>query len=611
VFSRVKVSVPQNRPSFEALWNDKRLRAVLILLATFIAYLPASRGGFVWDDETLIVHNSEIQASDGLHRLWLTTESPDYYPVTGSLWWLEWRLWGDDARGYHLVNVLLHVANALLVWMVLCRLKIPGAWLAALVFAVHPVNVASVAWISEEKNTLSMLFYATATLLYLRFDEDGRWSWYVLSLGVFLLALLSKTSLVTLPLVLLGLVWWLHGKIRLRDYLLSVPFFILSLVLGLVTVWFQSNRISQGQTIQTGGFLSHLVAAGWVPWFYLYKALLPYDLSAVYPKWNIDASSLASWLPGVILVASLGLFWWKRNTWGRPVFLASAYFVVTLSPVMGFIHQTFHRYSLVADQWQYHSIIGVIALIVGVAAAICHRMGKWARFVGVVMSVAVLMVLGVATWTRAGIYADSESLWWDTLAKNPDAWVAHSNLGVALAARGRIQEAMAQYEAALQANPNYAEAHYNLGLALMQSGKINEAMAQYEQALQADPNDAEAHYNLGVALMQSGRINEAIAQYEQALQTNPDYTQAHINLGAALMQSGRITEAIAQYEQALQTNPNLAEVHYNLAVALAQAGRFPEAITHLQEALRLKPDFPEAQTALDKARAQAENQKHP
>jgi protein O-mannosyl-transferase len=603
-----------NCPSFEAFWNDKRLRAVLILLVALLAYLPALRGGFIWDDESLILHNSEIQASDGLHRIWLTTESPDYYPVTGSLWWLEWRLWGDSPMGYHLVNVLFHAVNAILVWMVLCRLKVPGAWLAGLVFAVHPVNVATVAWISEQKNTLSMLFYAAATLLYLKFDEDGRWGWYGLSLGLFLLALLSKTALVTLPLVLLGCVWWLHGKIRLRDYLLSIPFFILSLVLGLVTVWFQSNRVAQGQAIQPDGFLTHLVAAGWVPWFYLYKAILPYDLCVIYPKWNIDTASLASWLPGVILVASLALFWRKRNTWGWPVFLASAYFVVTLFPVMGFIHQTFHRYSLVADQWQYHSIIGVIALVVGAAVAIRRRMGEWARSIGVVVSVVALMMLGATTWTRAGIYADSVSLWRDTLAKNPDAWVAHSNLGVALVRGGMIQEAIGQYEQALQANPHYAEAHYNLGLALMQSGKINEAMTQYELALRADPNDAEAHYNLGVALGQSGKINEAMAQYQLALQANPNYTEAHINLGAALMQSGKINEAIAQFAEALQADPNFAQVHYNLGVALTQAGRFQEAIAHLQEALRLKPNFTEAQAALEKVRGQvgnAENQKRP
>jgi protein O-mannosyl-transferase len=604
----------QNRPSCEALWNDKRLGALLILLITLIVYLPALRGGFIWDDQSLVVHNPEIQASDGLHRLWLTTESPDYYPVTGSLWWLEWRLWGDSPMGYHLVNVLFHAANAILLWMILCRLKIPGAWLAGLVFAVHPVNVATVAWISEQKNTLSMLFYAAATLLYLRFDEDGRWRWYVLSLGAFLLALLSKTALVTLPLVLLGLVWWLRGKIRLRDYLLSVPFFVLSLVLGLVTVWFQSSRVMLGQTIQPGSFLSHLVAAGCVPWFYLYKALLPYRLCAIYPKWNIDVSSLASWLPGIILVAGLALFWCKRKTWGRPVFLAAAYFVVTLAPVMGFIHQTFHRYSLVADQWQYYSIIAIIALVVGAAMVMRRRTGKWAQPLGVVLSVLVLMVLGVATWTRAAVYADSVSLWRDTLAKNPDAWVAHGNLGAALMKDGRIQEALAQYEQALQANPNYAEAHYNLGLALMQLGNVNEAITQYEQALQADPDDAETHYNLGVALVQSGRIDEGMLQYKQALQVNPNYTEAHINLGAALLQSGKINEAIVQFEQALQANPGFAQADYDLGVALTQAGRFQEAITHLQEALRLKPDYPEAQAALEKARGQAgdnENQKRP
>jgi hypothetical protein len=263
------------------------------------------------------------------------------------------------------VNVLLHAVKAVPVWMILRRLKIPGDWLAGLVFAVHPVNVATVAWISEQKNTLSMLFYAVAILLYMRFDEEDRWRWYGLSLGAFLLALLSKTAVVMLPFVLLGCVWWLRGWVRRQDFLCSVPFLVLSLVMGLVTIWFEYNRDLGGHANRTDSFLSHLAVAGRAPWFYLYKAFLPFNLSVIYPKWDINASFWISYLSGMVLVGCLTLFWWKRRAWGRPLFFGLGYFVVMFFPASGFFDQAFYRQSLVADHWQYYSIVGAIALAIG------------------------------------------------------------------------------------------------------------------------------------------------------------------------------------------------------------------------------------------------------
>ncbi|MGO9526362.1 MAG: glycosyltransferase family 39 protein, partial [Verrucomicrobiia bacterium] len=392
--------------------------AILLVVLTVLAYIPALRGGFVFDD-VLIIDSPLIHATNGLSRIWFKAEAQDYYPLTESLWWLEWRWWGDHATGYHVVNVLLHAVNAVLVWMVLRRLKIPGAWLAALVFAIHPVNVATVAWISEQKNTLSMLFYLVAILLYLRFDEERRWGWYGLSLAAFVLALLSKTAVVMLPVVLLGCVWWLHRTVRVRDVLSSVPLFVLSLVMGLVNIWFEYYRSMGGHALRTVGFPFRLAAAGWVPWFYLYKALLPANLMVIYPQWEIDASRWVAYLPGIVLIGSLALFWWKRHTWGRPWFFGLGYFVVTLFPVLGFFEQSFYRFSLVADHWQYYSIIGVIALAVAAGESVCRRMGEQGRYAGIVACVAVVMVLGAATWRRSGVYAGEETLWRDNVAKNP------------------------------------------------------------------------------------------------------------------------------------------------------------------------------------------------
>ena len=586
-------------------WRSFGGGAALIVLLTVVAYIPAMRGGFVFDDHVLIQGNWIIKARDGLHRFWFTTQAPDYYPMTWSLWWLEWRWWGDNAAGYHVVNVLLHALNAILVWIILRRLKIPGAWLAGLVFAIHPVNVATAAWISEQKNTLSMLFYAAAIILYLRFDEEGRWRWYGFALAAFLLALLSKTAIVMLPVVLLLCVWWRRGRVRWNDVLRSLPFFVLSLVSGLATIWFQHYRALRGHTYQTESFAARLATAGCAPWFYWYKAILPFDLSAVYPKWHIDAADWLSYLPGMALVGCFVVLWRARGTWGRPLLFAFGYYVVTLFPVLGFFEQGFYRYSFVADQWQYPAIAAPIALAVAAAASIFRRMGEQHRLRERLAGIAVVIALGAATGIRGGIYADDETLWRDTLAKNPQGWIAHTNLGFALWQAGKVPEAVVHWEQALRINPNSAETHNDMGMALAQAGRTQDAINHFERALQIKPDYADAHNNLGLALAQAGRIQDAIGQFELALSFNVNDVEAHSNLGMTLARAGRFPEAIGRFEQALQIDSNYAEVHNNLALALWQVGRVQDAIRHWEQALRIKPDLAAAHRGLGDALFQA------
>jgi len=475
-------------------------KAGLLVLITFAVYLPVLRGGFVFDDYPLVAENGIVRADDGIRRFWTGAGTADYYPLTGSLWWLEWRCWGDRAAGYHVLNVVLHAANAVFLWMILRRLNIPGAWLAALVFAIHPVNVATAAWISEQKNTLSMLFYTVAILLYLRSNAENQWSWYGLSLWAFLLALFSKTAVVMLPLALLGCLWWLYGRLRWKDWMRVAPFFALSLFFGLVTVRFQYHRVLRGTTFRPEGFLSQLAAAGWVVWFYLGKVLWPVNLSAIYPKWNIDPARGTSWLPVLFLAGCLALFWSKRKMWGKPLLFGIGYFVVTLFPVLGFFDQGFYDYSLVADHWQYCSIIGVIALAVAAGIAICRRVGDRRKTLVMAASAMILVVLGVGTWVRAGVYATSETLWLDTVTKNPEAWMAQYNLGLALGKAGRIDGAIEHFQRAVQLKPGFAEAHNYLGTALLQDGKVTEAIEQYRQALRIKPDYVEAQVNLDRAL---------------------------------------------------------------------------------------------------------------
>jgi tetratricopeptide (TPR) repeat protein len=578
-------------PTDGRLTQRPLILATVLGIITFAAYSPALRGGFVFDDDSLIIHNRLIHAGDGLYRFWFTTQAPDYWPLTSTLWWLEWHTWGNHAPGYHAISVLLHAVNVILIWLILRRLKIPGGWFAAAIFAIHPVNAATVAWISEQKNTLSTFFYAIAILLYLGFDENRRRSSYIFSLTAFLLALLSKTGVVMLPVVLLLCAWWLHGRLRRLDWLRTIPLFLLSLVSGLATIWFQHHRAMGTQATQTMSFAARLATAGYIPWFYLYKALLPVDLTVIYPKWVIDPSSWASYVPGIILIGSLAVFWWKRETWGRPWLFGLGYFLITLFPVLGFFDQSFHRYSWVADHWQYLSIIGVIALVVAGGERITRRISAPVRCVGVV---AILAVLGVGTWRRSGVYADEETLWRDNIAKNPKAWLAYSNLGDSLSHAGRFPEASEQYEQALQINPDYAEAHSNLGVVLFREGKIQDAIQQYEQAIRINPDFPGAHCNLGIAWLQTGRIAGAITQYQQALRSTPDYTEAYYDMGNAFLQTGKLPDAIEQYQLALHIDPDYADAHNNLGKALLASGRTTEAIEHFEQVLRINPASAEA-----------------
>ncbi|MDY6950166.1 MAG: tetratricopeptide repeat protein [Thermodesulfobacteriota bacterium] len=610
------------------------LRAAVLVLITVVVYIPAMGGGFIWDDDLFLTENPLIKADDGLYRFWFTAEAPDYFPLVSSFLWLEWRLWGMDATGYHVVNILLHAMSSLLMWLVLKRLRIPGAWLAALVFAIHPVNVESVAWITERKNTQPMVFYLLTILSYLKFQEEDRTRWYVLGLAACLLALLSKTSVVMLPFVLLGCLWWRQGGLTRKDLVRSTPFFLLSALLGLVTVWFQYNVAIGEDTFRTAGFFSRLAGAGWAIWFYVYKALVPQKLSFVYPQWQIDAASVVSYVPALLVAGSLGLFWRYRKSWGRGPLFGLGYFVVTLFPVLGFFDINFMRYTLVTDHWQYTSIIGIIALVVGLGTAIVAKRPQLKKMATVV-AVAIVGVLSVLSWGECHKYKDVEALWRDTVAKNPQAWVAHNNLGTALLAKeafeeavihctealrmnpghakvhcalgtalagvGRLEEAVTHLSNGLALNPNLASAHYDLGRALSALGRLEEAVKHFSEALRLAPGLAEGHADLGIALAKMGRLPEAMGHFARAGEMDPAFAGAHYNLGLALVGQGRMKEAVSAFSRAVAVDPQFAEAYYNLGAVLASVGRLDEAIGHFSQALQIRPDFREAKQSLKRA----------
>ncbi len=577
-----------------------------IFFAAVAAYWPALRGGLVWDDDAHVTPVA-LESVHGLWRIWFELRATNqYYPFLHTVFWLEHRLWGDAVLGYHLANVSEHALAACFIVLIVRRLGLPGGWLAGLLFALHPVCVEAVAWISEQKSTLSGLFYLASAFAYLGFDRSRRGSHYFLALGLFVLALLSKTVTATLPAVLLVIFWWQRGRLDWRrDIRPLLPWFAIGAGAGLFTAWIEKRYVGAQGASYALTLGQHLLLAGRILCFYAGKIVWPSDLIFSYPHWAIETTVWWQYLylAGVVVVL-FGFLHLARS--GRRGPLASfLIFAGTLFPVLGFLNVYPFRYSYVADHFQYLAALGIIV------PSACLLTESMQRIPHGKASALVLLpvLLGGLTWQQSAMYRDAETLYRTTLARNPTSWMSHNNLGVVLLNEpGRLPEAIAEFRAALQINPDDAEAHSNLGTALAKMpGGLPEAIEEFQAALRLQPGLAEVHNFFGMALARvPGRLPEAIAEYQTALRIQPGYADAHDNLGLALAQTpGKTEGAIAEFRAAVRANSGSAKAHNNLGRALSQIpGGMPEAISEYQVALQLQPDFAEAHNNLGIALAQ-------
>jgi tetratricopeptide (TPR) repeat protein len=593
------------------------LPGLFLVAATFLAYLPALHGGFVWDDDSWTTRISGLlQNFSGLRTMWFhPTALQQYYPLTGTTFWIDYHLWGFWTLPYHFENVLLHSLATVLFWRLLLRLQLPGAWLAAALFALHPVMVESAAWITERKNVLSLVFYLGALLAYQRYagnrqeasDDSSqvrqsesvspvtgrRAFFYGLAFVLFLCALLAKTTAFSLPAVILLIGWWKRGQIRWRaDVLPTLPFFALALGLCALAAWLEKNHVGAHGPDFALNFPQRCLIAGRAFWFYLGKLFWPAQLCFVYPRWQPNPGVWWQWLYPVTAAGTILGLWLARKRIGRGPIAALLFFVGTSFPLLGFLNTYFMRYSFVCDHWVYLPSLGVLALV----AALVVRMAEQLRLRRGVYGFAavILAVLSILTWRQCGMYANLQTLWRTTIARNPDCWLAQNNLGTILFNQDNLAEAIQRFERALQIKPDSADTLNNLGGALARQGKLDKAIQYYDRALQLKPDDVEAQNNLGVALADQGKFDEAVRHYERALQLDPDYAEAHNNLGITLADQGKLDEAIQHYERVLQLKPDYAEAHNNLGIALADQGKLDEAIQHFERALQLKPDYVEA-----------------
>ena len=516
-------------------WKLLLLRALLIVAAGFWVFAPALHGDWLMDDDLYLTQNVLLHDPARLWKIWFAPGSLiEYYPIEASAQAIQWRLWHMNTLGYHVTNLILHLASALLVWRLLSKFGLRLAWLGGFLFVIHPAVVESVAWISEFKNTLSLPFFLLSMCAWIDYEERGRSRDYFMALGLFVVAMLCKISMAFFPLVILLFAWWKRGRIGWSDLKSAAPFFAVSLVLGLTTVlagdWFREAHLQSASNPQIGGFLTRLALAGQSISFYFSKSVWPVEMLPIYPKWPVDPRSLISFLPWPVLGGVICWLWSKRASWGRHALLGLGFFLINLAPFIGFNSVTYMGFTWVMDHFLYLPLIGLIGLAIAALEGIEGRISvdrrPWLAGIAAVM----LALLAWESHVYAGMFIGPEKLWTYTVERNPTSWLAHNNLGNVLLETGRLPEAIDQYEESLQFNPNGVEAHSNLGFALEQTGRINEAIENYKQALKFNPHFSVALSNLANALSRTGRVEEAIAAYEQVLLVNPNDSDARANL---------------------------------------------------------------------------------
>jgi protein O-mannosyl-transferase len=692
-----------------------------LLVATLLAYAPALRGGFIWDDDYYVVRNNALRNLDGLQQIWVgvadmrTYPAPQYYPMTFTSLWIDYHLWGLNPTGYHITNLLLHVLCAWTLWTLLRKLQVPGATAAAFLFALHPINVESAAWITERKNVLSGLFFLLSALVYLTYleaksqtpspstrgegggegqtnahSEDqtalppapsvstelaevqgtGRgssddykfelpkepWKLYTLALLLFFFALTSKTVTATLPAAILVILWWKRGRLAWRDATPLLPFFALGLVFSVLTGWIERNHVGAIGAEWDYSPAQRLLIAGRAVWFYLAKLAVPLDLAFIYDKWTINAADAVQWLAPIAVASVLAGAVVLTKRWGRGLLATLLLFGGLLVPAMGFVNFFPMRYSLVANHFVY---LPAMALIAGACALGAILLRRQPLAVSVAVATVVCLIMGGLTFAHARIYAGPEQIWRDTIARSPNAWMAHNNLGVLLLNENKLDEAQRHFEKALDLRKNNIEAAMNLGrvaeargdlataerlyitsinfvaansrldsrvagrpirrpaytqpylslgkLRLDQNNPV-EAEAAYAAAVAQDDSSATALSALGEVRRQLGKSAEALDLQDRALQLDRLSPQVRINLGNALMDLGRVPEARFEYGNALELDPQNAKAASNIGLTFAVEGKWTDAINMFEHALKLDPDFEQARQNLEAARRRASGQ---
>jgi len=552
-------------------------KVLIILLAGLLIYAPVFHAGWLWDDDQEITASAVLPDPNGLVKIWAGNAGADYLPLKTTVQWLFFRAIGTNQTGWHLLNISLHLACALLVWKVFARLGIREAWLGGLLFCIHPILAESVAWVSELKNTLSLFFLLFSMLAYLTFDQRKQESGYWWAIVLYIMAILCKGSVVMYPFVLLLYCWWKRGRIDLHDILRSVPFFVISLGMGLVTIYFQFERAIGTETIPVGGMVSRTATAGLAILFYFSKCVLPIGLLPIYTRWEVDPPAWWQFLPWPVIAAVLCWLWTKRNTWGRDVLFGLLFFLINLFPILGFITMSYMRITWVADHFVYLPIIGLIGLATAGAGYLYQEAKPEPKRYFFALGLVIFTVLVIHSHRYAGIFVNEYEMWTHTLKSNPDAWQAHSRLGKVMLERGDNDAAFHHISESVRLRPDLAETHNNYGAMLEKKGDLNGALEELRTATRIAPDIIIYKVNLGSLLVRMGKYQDGSETYETLLKIEPGNPTFLCNYGVSLFFLGRNDEAIENFQKALKANPDLKDAKENLAAALKKRDGTPDA----------------------------------
>jgi Flp pilus assembly protein TadD len=571
-----------------------------IVIVVLVSYLPLLGAGFIWDDDQHITNNPLLLNADGLVKLWTEPRAlPQYYPLTHTFFWIEHHLWGNQPLGYHVVNVLVHACNALLIWWILRRLDVPGALFAALLFGVHPINVETVAWVSEGKNTFSLLFYLLSFLAYLRLDRGPTRrprTMYAASFVLFVCALLCKTVTCTLPLALLILGWWREGRVRAVELLRLSPFLVVGAVLGLYTAFLERTHVaSVGRDWTFGeGLPSELTArcliAGRNVWFYLGKILVPYPLMFEYPRWHISTSVPAQYLFPMALLLMLFSLWLLRHRLGRAPLALALFFIVTLLPALGFVNLYPMRFSLVADHFAYLATVGPIVLVASFVAVMSMR--RSGEFIPAEVLVGSMMILTVL---RCFVFQNAATVYADSISKNPNGWMTQTNMGDLLLESNDLDGAARHLTMALSLKPDNGPAADKLGLIAFKRGQNDFAIDWFRKAIEIQPDLPSAHFDLARALDKRGDprdVPEAFKEYQQTLRLRPNHAPAHLNLGILYARAHDGPDAVREIDRALEIGPDTVEALKLFVSALVLDKDYDRAAAELRELINQHPTDP-------------------
>jgi Flp pilus assembly protein TadD len=540
------------------------LKGLLIVCIGLAAYYPVIHGGWLWDDDSEITSNTALLPGASLADVWAGKIGLDYLPLKTTAQMAFAPVFGKEPTGWHIVNIVLHICSSLLLWRVFARLGMPCAWIGGLLFCVHPVAVGSVAWISELKNTLSLPFLLLSMLAYLDFDRRGRGETYALALLLYLAAILCKASVVMYPAVLLLHAWWKNTEENPgRAILRSLPFFAVSTAFAAVTIYFQHTRAVGVGAIPAAPPLQRFDISGVALWFYLRNCLFPFGLLPIYPRWQFGVPVLAGLLGWGAMAGVMAWFWTKRATWGRHAFFGMGFFLLNLVPILGFIKMSYMRVTWVSDHFIYISLIGIVGLAAAGLGTLCHKR-KW--FCAVV---AVLVAFLTYTSNRyAHAYASEAALWAYTLAGNPDAWPAHSRLGIALGQKGDREGFLRHSIEAARLRPDLAEMHNNLAAAMVKNGDGAGAASELRKAIEIEPRYLTYRVNLAKLLFAMENYESALEACKELSQAKPDEAVFIANTGIILGRLGRRDEAVEALQHALHTNSDLTGARSALRLIL-------------------------------------------